>query len=86
MLPHKILKFRHSEMAFPAFSNRCFPLKCRCKLGYKTLLVIVISTESTFLLLVAAGPAIIRITEKCNPGDKYLLKNCLACQVTVQCR
>ena len=55
MLPQKILKSRRSEMPFPAFSNRYFPLKWQCKLGNKTLLVIVILTKSTLLLLVAAG-------------------------------
>ena len=49
------LKSRRSEMPFLAFSNRYFPLKWQCKLGNKTPLVIVILTESTFLLLVAAG-------------------------------
>ena len=42
MLPQNILKSRLSEMAFPAFSNRYFPLKWQCKLSNKTLLVIVI--------------------------------------------
>ena len=55
MLPQKILKSRCWEMPFPAFSNRYFPVNWQCKLGNKTLLVIVILTESAFLLLVAAG-------------------------------
>ena len=85
MPPQKILKSRRSEMAFPAFSNTYFPLKWQCKLSNKTLLVSHL-TESIFLLLVAAGPAIIRVTETCNTGGEYVLKNCFACQVTVQCR
>ena len=31
MPPQKILKSRHSEMAFPAFSNTYFSLKWQCK-------------------------------------------------------
>ena len=55
MLLQNILKSRCLEIPFPVFSNKYFPLKWQCKLGNKTLLVIVILTESTFLLLVAAG-------------------------------
>ena len=51
MLPQKILKSRHSEMPFSAFSNRYFPLKWQCKLGNKTLLVKVILKESTFFII-----------------------------------
>ena len=51
MLPQESLKSRCSEMPFSAFSNRYFPLKWQSKLNNKTLLVIVILTESTFFII-----------------------------------